>query len=254
MRILILLVMAMALKAQPTMAMFQRVMMIESHYGRGTAFSIDVDGCEYWVTAKHILTGAKSKPYGNVAEKTLDLKLLNPGGDGEQWLTTRFTILQPATDVDIVVLVPPAIIANSKSPPPSSDGLTLGGNCEFMGFAYGGGWKAKIGDGSFWLPYIKRCTVSGMDMATHMWILDGINNVGFSGGPVILGTGNDLKIVAVISGYMTEPTDVIRGDKTKEAPKDTVNVNSGFILAYDILHAVDAIKKNPIGPVRPPAK
>jgi hypothetical protein len=85
-----------------------------------------------------------------------------------------------------------------------------------------------------------------------MWILDGINNAGFSGGPVIVGTDNDLKIVAVISGYSLEPTDVIRGDPKAAAdgPKNTVGVNSGFILAYDISHAVDLIKKNPTGPVR----
>ena len=103
------------------------------------------------------------------------------------------------------------------------------------------------------MPYTKRCTVSGMDQDTHLWILDGINNVGFSGGPVILGTGNDLKIVAVISGYRMEPAEIIRGDpKPDQAPKDTINLNSGFILAYDIQHAVDLIRKNPIGPLRQP--
>jgi hypothetical protein len=39
-----------------------------------------------------------------------------------------------------------------------------------------------------------------------MWILDGINNRGFSGGPVIMGTGADIKFVAVISGhYLSQP-------------------------------------------------
>jgi hypothetical protein len=85
-----------------------------------------------------------------------------------------------------------------------------------------------------------------------MWILDGINNPGFSGGPVTLGTGTNLRIVAVVSGYHTEPTDVIRGDpRAAKGAKDTVNVNSGFIIAYDISCAVDLIEKNPIGPQRP---
>jgi hypothetical protein len=87
-----------------------------------------------------------------------------------------------------------------------------------------------------------------------MWILDGINNNGFSGGPVILGTGNDLKFVAVISGYYQEPTEGIRGNSAQLSPntsKDYVNVNSGFIVAYDIVYAVDLIKKSPIGPLRP---
>src|SRR6202040_1966151 len=105
--------------------------------------------------------------------------------------------------------------------------------------------RAKWDTGaSFWMPYIKRCGVSGMDADSHLWILDGINNEGFSGGPVIMGTGNDLKIVAVISGYHPEPTDVIRGDAKPDAvaaAKDKVNLNSGFILAYEISHAVDLI-------------
>jgi hypothetical protein len=47
---------------------------------------------------------------------------------------------------------------------------------------------------------------------------------------------------------------VIRGgraDLAPDAPKDTVNVNSGFIIAYDIVYAVNAIKKHPTGPLRP---
>lgn len=83
------------LAAQPTINMLQRVMMIEYKNERGTAFSIDVDGKEYWVTARHILTGAKSKPYGNFPDKTVDVKLLNPGGDGLQWLPEKFIVLQP---------------------------------------------------------------------------------------------------------------------------------------------------------------
>jgi hypothetical protein len=87
-------------------------------------------------------------------------------------------------------------------------------------------------------------------------IPDGINNAGFSDGPVIVGTGDALKIVAVISGYHLEPTEVIRGNAkdAKAENADRVNLNSGFILAYDISYAVDLIKKNPVGPLRPPKK
>jgi hypothetical protein len=90
-----------------------------------------------------------------------------------------------------------------------------------------------------------------------MWILDGINNPGFSGGPVFFGTGDALKVAAVISGYYLQPTEVIRGGAARLAkgtPKDYVNENSGFIIAYDIAWAVDVIKKNPTGPLRSAAK
>jgi hypothetical protein len=130
-----------SLAAQPTINLFQRVMMIAYKNQRGTAFSIDVDGREYWVTARHILTGAKNKPYGVFPEKTVDVKLLNPGGDGEEWLSEKFAVLQPAADVDVVVLVGAALILADvhPSPPATSQDAILGGSCEFLGFAYGGG-------------------------------------------------------------------------------------------------------------------
>lgn len=72
--------------AQPTFNAISRTFRVQSKYGTGTMFSIDVDSREYWVTATHILTGAKGKPFGRVAEKTVELKLLNPGGSGREWL------------------------------------------------------------------------------------------------------------------------------------------------------------------------
>jgi len=75
---------------------------------------------------------------------------------------------------------------------------------------------------------------------------------GFSGGPVFISTGSNLQVAAIVSGYWMEPTEVIKGKPVPAAdPKDVVNVNSGFILAYDINIAADLIKKNPIGPLRP---
>jgi hypothetical protein len=253
---LLFLCAAFVLGAQPTFNAMSRTLRVQSKHGTGTIFNIDVDGREYWVTATHILTGAKGKPYGRIAEKTIELKILNPGGTGLEWLAVQFTVLQPPDDVDVVALAPASLIlstATNASPLPTSDGLMFGGPCEFLGYALDGGWRARTNDGRLWYPFIKHCTVSGYDADLKMWILDGINNPGFSGGPVILGTGDALKFVAVISGYYLEPTEVIRGGAVKLAPntpKDTVNVNSGFIIAYDISHVVDVIKKNPIGPKR----
>ena len=249
------------LDAQPTADVLQRVFMIDYKNERGTVFSIDIDGGEYWVTARHILTGAKSKPYGNYPDKTIEVKILDQKGDGTKWNPEKFTVLQPAGDIDIAVLVPAAPLLTEvfESPPTTSAGMMIGGKCEFLGFAYGGGWRGKfvkgssMGEGTYWLPFIKHCGVTGEDTDKQVWFLDGINNPGFSGGPVIFDTGPQLKIAGVISGYISEPAEVIRGDvhAAKDVPADRVNLNSGFIVAYDIRYAVDLIKKNPIGPKFP---
>jgi hypothetical protein len=234
--------------------------MIESRYGRGSAFSIDVDQREYWITAKHVLTGASHPPYGFITAKSASLRVLDPGGQEEKWVPVTFSVLDPGKDIDIVVLVAPTPLLQNPLPSvaTSSAGVSLGSECEFLGFPYGGGWRANFDNGQpFWMPFVKHCFVSALaNKELKVWVLDGINNDGFSGGPVLWRTGPDQRIMAVISGYRIEPADVIpsaahtSAQKPKIAPRGKVNLNSGFIIAFDIQPAIDVIQKTPIGPVR----
>jgi len=248
--------MAVAQIAAPTFNIALRVLMVESQYGRGSIFSIDVDQREYWITARHILTGAKHPPYGSITDKLVSLRILNPNAQVEelQWRTVNFSVIDPGREeVDIVALAASEPLLDNPLPSMTADstGAMLGGDCEFLGYAYGGGWRAEFADGqTLWLPFVKHCTVSATIMPQRVWVLDGINNDGFSGGPVIFGTGAQQKLLGVISVYHTEPTQVIYSMPAPPTPKATVNVNSGFIIAYDIVHAVQAIHEHPIGPLR----
>jgi hypothetical protein len=251
--------------AAPTSNILGRVVMVQSGHSRGTTFSLDVDQREYWITAKHILTGAEHPPYGAVESHSVTLEILDPAGPGEKWVSENFSVIDPGQDIDIVVLAPSGVLQEKPLPsePADSVGVMLGGDCEFLGFAYGGGWRGTLPDGKmYWMPFVKHCTVSSFapfaseGEGKRIWVLDGINNAGFSGGPVIFRTGGDQKVFAVISGYEAEPTEVISSSVRKSAHntnpkhKQTVNLNSGFIIAYDIKYAIDAIKAHPIGPLR----
>lgn len=250
-------------QAYPTGGALTRTGMVEYNNERGTIFSIDVDGREYWITAKHILTGAKHPPIGSVGKKSVTVHFLDPNSDQEHWVPLTFSVIDPGPDIDIVALAPSYAILQNAIPSPSTDfaGVTLGGDCEFLGFPFGGGWRATWEGGKhYWMPYVKHCTVSSLPAGPIM-ILDGINNPGFSGGPVLYNTGPNQKIVAVISGYQSEPAEVITSAASrpkvikppaKPLQSVAVNVNSGFIIAYTISPVIDAIKKNPIGPLRPP--
>jgi hypothetical protein len=100
-----------------------------------------------------------------------------------------------------------------------------------------------------------------------IFVLDGINNLGFSGGPVLTGNGASQEIFAVISSYHAEPLEVLPapehgqayvspipappelpGQQSEPEKKEIVESNSGLILAYDITPAIKAIRANPIGP------
>jgi len=250
-----------AQQATPTTNILTRTVMVESRYGRGSTFSLDVDGREYWITAKHILTGARHPPYGTVSGGSVLLKILDPdASQGERWLSVRFLAIDPGKDIDIVVLAPPTPLLKLPIPslPAESVGILLGGDCEFLGFPYGGGWRASFANGQFfWMPFVKHCNVSAMpsDVAQRIWVLDGINNEGFSGGPVIFKTGTEQKVLGVVSGYHLEPAEVVSsaaGRPPTAVPRSHLkaNVNSGFIIAYDISYAIQAINQNPIGPQR----
>jgi len=276
--------------AQVTSNALFHTMMIETNVGRGTTFSIDVDNREYWITAKHVFTGIKTGPAGVFTTKTVQANILSQGGGGDEghdqhWITVKFSVIDPGKDIDIPVLVPDHLLITY---PPDftlntgNAGEGIGGDCEFLGFPYGGGWKAQFqldanrADSMVpvWFPYVKHCTVSGQvhDKNFLIWVLDGINNEGFSGGPVLYGTGQSQKVFAVISGFHQEPLEVLPapspgekqtnsippspklpGKKATKPEKEIVEANSGFILAFDIEPAIKVIRDNPIGPLRPAA-
>jgi hypothetical protein len=276
--------------AQVTSNALGRTFMIETRVGRGTTFSIDVDNREYWITAKHMFTGIKTGPAGVFTSRTVQANILSQVGDGDEgrdlhWTTETFTVIDPGKDIDILVLVPDHLLLSYGRDfylKTGADGVGFGGDCEFLGFPYGGGWKistltdAKHLDTKswLWLPYIKHCTISALlhEKELNIWVLDGINNEGFSGGPVLFATGPNQKVFAVISGFHQEPLEVLpapppgqkqtssipaspklQGKKSREPQKEVVNANSGFILAFDIDPAIKAIQGNPIGPLRPEA-
>jgi hypothetical protein len=272
--------------AQVTNNALFRTFMIETNFGRGTTFSIDIDNREYWITAKHVFTGIKSGPAGVFTKNNVQANILSQIGEGDEghdlhWSTESFTVIDPGKDINILVLVPDHLLLSYERDfnlQAGTEGVGFGGDCEFLGYPYGGGWKAAWttpeppgGTASIWLPYVKHCTVSALvhDKELGIWVLDGINNEGFSGGPVLYATGPNQKVFAVISGFHQEPLEVLPaphpgqaktafippppelpGKKLTEAEKQIVNANSGFIVAFDIDVAIKAIRANPIGPLR----
>ena len=110
-----------------------------------------------------------------------------------------------------------------------------------------------------------------------MFFLDGHNNPGFSGGPIVYRdlnqTGSPVfHVAAVISGYQPEFEPVRRPRELEPgevvAPKDQqyvvttpdgkkflmaeagtyVRLNTGIVKGFDIKYAVELIRKNPSGP------
>jgi hypothetical protein len=77
----------------------------------------------------------------------------------------------------------------------------------------------------------------------------------------VVQTGPQQHIIGVVSGFREEPIEVVplseitspqsgstNDTSSQSRPKEAALANAGFIFAYDMTCAIEAIKKNPVGP------
>jgi hypothetical protein len=126
-----------AQSAQATNNILFRTVMVKTSKDFGTMFSIEVDSREYWLTAKHVLTGAKHPPFGSITEKKVSLSVLDPFASEIKWSPFEFSVIDPGNDIDIVVLVPKQSIQYFPiATLPIKGDAPVGGECEFLGFPF----------------------------------------------------------------------------------------------------------------------
>ena len=220
----------------PTANVLQRTFQFLFCGSQGTCFTIDLENRQYIVTAKHLVESITDYA-------SLDIKY------EETWKKLEVNLVEHCTgDVDISVLHAEMQLSPTLPLPASCDGLTLGQDLYFLGFPYG--MASEVGEinRNFPLPLVKKATLSALQSESQPFLLDGHNNPGFSGGPVVFShtenKSGGFSVAAVISGYQWEVTPVyMRDEKTPLEYKS----NTGIIIAYPVEHAVDLIGQNPIG-------
>ena len=99
----------------------------------------------------------------------------------------------------------------------------------------------------FRCPLVKYARLAAMpQLGFPMWI-DGHNNQGFSGGPLcfIRSGEEDVRVAGVVVAYqfITRPVIYSDGRETDFVYQE----NMGLGLAWDILHCMEIIDRNPIG-------
>jgi len=252
-------------EAQLTSNVLRRVRLIRPTNSKthGTAFTLEVDKRQYLITAKHVVAGLK-------AEDTLQIY------KAKKWKTLKVKVLRCDNPIDIAVLIPPTQLTVTFALEPTMKGIQFGQDVYFAGFPYGlftDGWQSPI-------PFMKKAILSASfkrDGVIRIY-LDGHNNPGFSGGPIVYrdlrnkGTFT-FRLAGVVSGFRRDFNPVLQPEKIKEEeikPEDRaknriiqkdgqllrlndteqmVQINTGIVVGYSISHALDLIHKNPIGPM-----
>ncbi len=221
-----------------TSNVFHRVFQIRTETGTATAFTIDHNERQYVVTAKHVAMGNQATSglqiYHEAQWKFLEAELVGHA-DGE---------------IDISVLAPSIQISPTLELPATTHGIVFGQDLYFLGFPYG--LKTEVGplNRQFPLPLVKKGILSALLPPTdgaEILLIDGHNNHGFSGGPVVYsqaGANPQYKVAGVISGYRSHAEPIFHAEQ--QTPL-MYHANTGIVVAYSIRHAIDLIDSNPIG-------
>ena len=220
-----------------TANILQRAFKIKS-INEGTCFTIDVDHRQYIVTARHLVEGI-------VGQSTVKIM------QEKKWKNLQVTLVGHGKGtVDISVLAAEVQISPTHPLATTATGISLGQDIYFLGFPYELTNEAGKMNMNFPLPLVKKGIVSMFD--GNIILLDGHNNPGFSGGPVVFhpnSHSNDLSVAGVIAGYRfdREPVYKNQEQEQKGKPLGYYKANTGIIVTYEIRHALELIRQNPIG-------
>ncbi len=155
------------------------------------------------------------------------------------------TLLPSSPNADIAVLKTDQVVPEPFQIKAQGEdsGVTLGQTVWFLGYPFGLGSSYNRDK----LPFIKRGTMSaidGSDLNAVVLYIDGFNNEGFSGGPVMFWDFNAhvYRLLGVVMGYREETAKTqIKNGKQVDTK---ILVNSGILIAYSIKHAVEAIEED----------
>ena len=202
----------------------------------GACFTVDVDNRRYLVTANHIAHSICGQGVvavlHNARWKSVPVHLVGHGNG----------------KVDVSVLAPQVLFGATHPLSINSIGLTLAEDVYFLGYPFNMGFYMGAQNAKFPLPLVKKGVVSALDMGNGLILLDGHNNPGFSGGPVVrsgIREGNKQVVIGVVSGYRRNRQSVL--DNVGKKGPYTYDMNTGIVSVYDTRHVEKLIFDNPIG-------
>ena len=215
----------------------------------GTGFTIEIDHRQYIVTAKHILSG----DLPGAIEVQLD-----------EWTTVPVKLVGMGRDKqDVLVLATNRQISEVFPVDEGTDGLMLGQSVRFLGYfpaeqtsvGYFPGVHTSPLPGykNRGAPLVMSGIVSGFHLSADddggsSILVDGHNNKGFSGGPVVFQPAQARtrdecrwKIAGVISNYVPAPAEV--RSATEGATAAVAISNAGLLRAIPIADCTRADRR-----------
>ena len=239
----------------------RRTLLIRTLNGYGTAFTIDVDGRQYLITAKHGVASVD-----NAMRVAIDVQKKSG------WSQLQVIVYKCDDPVDIAVLIPPTQLTVDLPLEPDSSGLGVGQDAYFIGFPYGLRFAPSGLVGKATVAQLEQVA----DKKTGRILLDAYTNPGSSGSPLTYRTvaknGPAFKVAGVVVAFQPDESPVLHKKEARadeltaddrirnrvafdngkwyrfEDSGDKVQLNTGIAIGWDIGPAVDLIRRYPLGP------
>ena len=207
-----------------TTNVFHRIFLLIFQANMGTMFTVEVDEKQYLITAKHLVQNIRKKDVLEVFHQNQRKQL------------EVFLVGHCEGENDISVLSTNIQLSPSYPMEPSAGNLAYGQDVYFLGFPYLDGKKLSKVNRGFPFPFVKKAIISNMsDIGkVSVFYLDGHNNPGFSGGPVIFRPAGktNYQVAGVISGYKFRSDPIIQKKKGIESKTDLIyQSNTGIIIS-----------------------
>lgn len=225
---------------QVTTDFLNNTFFITNNSNGGTAFSLNYRGNTYLISARHIFPSIKS---GSIVNAGITVGNINKVYNYNIYFDDDST-------VDVAVLVPINVIIPKSEIELDTISSVISQQLYFLGFPYSQYSTFGIKhDFKKYLPipFVKGAILSGINATPKGVILylDGHNNPGFSGGPLIgrnaMNT-NDRKnyLFGVVVAYVNQQ------DQTKDSNGNNINYteNSGLFYAFGCNFIKNIIDKN----------
>ncbi|MCY3591081.1 MAG: S1C family serine protease [Acidobacteria bacterium] len=209
----------------PTANILQRTFLVKDK-SIGTAFTIDRDGRQYLVTARHVSEGSSGgiDLFHDGQWKRLSVAVVGVGKSGE----------------DVAVLRPDTQLAHKAlTLEIGNRGYALGQQVMFFGFPFG--WQYGDCGGAnhgYPLPFVKAGIVSQLTSpgGARRLFVDAHGNKGFSGGPLVAEIAGNMSAIGVVVIAVPNPPDV-----------ETIDEHAGFVAVEPIHVVTEIVDDNPVG-------
>ena len=214
----------------PNLDILTRAFRIKIGEFTGTAFTVDFGSKQYLITAQHVV--------GTTQLNSVQIESNSGWGDLQVDVVGH-----SLPEIDVSVLFPHRRLHDHRHPiklPPSWE-VSVGQDVYFSGFALGLSTPSNMPDFPYPVPLVKKAMVSGFDQ--YRWYLDGILNLGMSGGPVFMMDDNTPNVIGVVTSRHIESAIV---PPTGGPDQPHIGMNAGIVTATRIESALDLMSVNPI--------